>query len=163
MEAGGFIDWNDLRRHLRRLIALGRNLQPALHDIADLGENSTRLRFRTETGPDGNKWKPSLRAILTGGSTLTKDGHLSDSVSGHATADSAVWGVNRVYAAIHQFGGQIRAKAGMLRFRLANGAFVQKASITLPARPYLGVNDEDREDILDILQGHINGPALGGI
>lgn len=49
---------------LRSLIALGRDTGPVMADIAAVGESSTRMRFRTETGPDGQKWKPSLRAPL---------------------------------------------------------------------------------------------------
>ena len=103
------IDDAQLHAGLRSLIALGRDAGPIMADIAAIGESSTRMRFRTETGPDGQKWKPSLRARITGGRTLTKDGHLSGSISGRHGRDFAEWGVNRIYAAIHQFGGEIRA------------------------------------------------------
>lgn len=148
---------------LRRLIALGRDATPAMRDIAALGENSTRLRFRTETGPDGTRWKPSLRARIKGGRTLTKDGHLAGSLSSHFGPDFAEWGVNRVYAAIHQFGGVIRGRgAGALRFRLADGGFAVVRAVRMPARPFLGVSSDDARDILDILQRRIEGTANAG-
>lgn len=155
---------DDARLHagLRSLIALGRNTGPVMADIAALGESSTRMRFRTETGPDGQKWKPSLRARITGGRTLTKDGHLSGSISGRHGRDFAEWGVNRIYAAIHQFGGEIHAKGGALRFHLANGGFASVKKVTIPARPFLGISDDDRDDILDVIQTRIQGAAHAG-
>lgn len=152
------IEDSGIRAKLMALIALGRNPAPALRDIATYGENSTRERFRTQIGPDGNRWKPSLRVQLSGGKTLTKDGHLADSISSRSGRSFAEWGTNRVYGAIHQLGGTIKPKgAGSLRFRLANGAFVSTDKVEIPARPYLGVNDENAADILDLLSDRIEG------
>lgn len=156
------IDDAQLHAGLRSLIALGRDAGPIMVDIAAIGESSTRMRFRTETGPDGQKWEPSLRARITGGRTLTKDGHLSGSISGRHGRDFAEWGVNRIYAAIHQFGGEIRAKGGSLRFRLANGGFATVQKVTMRARPFLGISDDDRDDILDVIQARIQARTQGG-
>lgn len=156
------IDDTEIRSSLQRLLALGSNPAPAMRDIAALGESTTRLRFRSQIGPDGKRWKPSLRAQINGGRTLTKDGHLSGSISADHGRDYAEWGVNRIYAAIHQFGGVIRAKsAGALKFRLPGGGFAVVKAVRMPARPYLGVNDTDRSDILNILERRIN-VAVGG-
>lgn len=155
MDAWGKVDDAEVMGALQRLIALGNNPTPALQDIAALGESSTRLRFRTQTGPGGQRWKPSLRAQMSGGHTLTQDGHLVGSISGHAGKDFAEWGVNRIYAAIHQFGGVIKAKGGALKFALFGGGFAVVKAVRMPARPYLGVNDDDRADILDALQRRI--------
>ena len=157
------IDDHEVAGALGRLIALGKSPGPALQEVAALGEASTRLRFRTETGPDGQRWAPSLRAQLAGGRTLTQDGHLAGSISSQAGQDFAEWGVNRRYAAIHQFGGVIRARsAGGLKFRLPNGGFAVVAAVRMPARPYLGVNDDDRADILDVFARHIGGAVDAG-
>lgn len=156
---------DDARVHgaLRRLLALGRDQRPVMREIQAIGEASTRERFRTETGPDGKRWAPSLRAQLSGGRTLTQDGHLADSISGSYGSNYAEWGVNRIYAAIQQFGGTIRAKtAGALRFTLANGQGVSVQSVTLPARPYLGISDDNAEDILDVIERRIDGAAHAG-
>lgn len=147
---------------LQRLLALGNNPAPALREIAALGESSTRLRFRTETGPDGRRWKQSLRARIVGGRTLTQDGHLAGSVSANHGKDFAEWGVNRIYAAIHQFGGVIRAKGKALAFALAGGAFAVVKSVRMPARPYLGVSADDSRGILDIIERRIGGAAHAG-
>lgn len=159
MDAWMKLDDAEIRAGLMNLIAFGRDPSPAMADIAALGESSTRMRFRTQTGPDGTRWKPSLRAQISGGRTLTKDGHLSGSVGSGSGRDYAEWGVNRIYAAIHQFGGVIKALGRALRFRLATGGFVTVRQVRIPARPYLGVSDEDRGDILNLLQSRILGAS----
>lgn len=143
---------------LQRLIdQVGVHAEATLGAIARLGENTTRLRFRDQVGPDGQRWKPSLRAQMAGGKTLTQDGHLSGSISSAYRKDHAVWGVNRIYAAIHQFGGTIRPKsAGALKFAIPGGGFAVVKAVRMPARPFLGVNDDDRDDILDLIERRIN-------
>lgn len=139
-----------------KLKELGAHPQPLLKKIAFYGENSTRGRFDTETDPDGNKWKESLRARLAGGKTLTKDGHLGDSITSDADDNKAEWGSNRIYAAIHQFGGTIEPKsAKALHFQIPGIGWVMSKQVTLPARPYLGISSDDQEEILDIVNNHI--------
>ena len=162
MDARLDIEDGEVLGTLQRLIALGRNPEPALREVASLGEASTRMRFRLEVGPDGQRWKASIRSLAMGGKTLTKDGHLSGSVTSNAGKDFAEWGVNRIYAAIHQFGGIIRAKtAAALKFMIPGAGFRVVKAVRMPARPYLGVNDDDRSDILDVFERHI-GSASGG-
>lgn len=152
------INDNGIRAKLTTLIALGRNPSGAMRDIATYGESSTRERMDLQLGPDGNRWKPSLRVQLHGGKTLDDSGHLISSITSRSSSNVAEWGTNRIYAAIHQSGGTIKPKfATSLRFRLASGAFVSTRKVTIPARPYLGVNDENAADILDILQARIEG------
>jgi phage virion morphogenesis protein len=157
------VDDRALRGALDRLIALGRDASPVMRQIARLGESATRKRFRTQTGPDGQRWAPSGRVRDEGGRTLVKSGALRDSLSSRADGFRAEWGVNRIYAAIHQFGGTIRPKKDKtLRFRLPGmggkpGAFVSVKQVKIPARPYIGVSDDDREDILDLLEKRIQG------
>lgn len=145
-----------VQRLFQEIRRLGGNPEPLLQDIAFLGESSTRARFRNQTGPDGSRWKPSLRTQLSGGKTLTRDGHLGDSISSYVNEKSAVWGVNRIYAAIHQFGGTIRAKgAGRLRFNIPGLGWRSARQVQIPARPYLGLSDADRQDILDLVGEHL--------
>lgn len=144
-----------VQRLFQQIRRLGGDPQPLLQDIAFLGENSTRERFRSQTGPDGERWKPSLRVQLGGGKTLTRDGHLGDSIGSYANQRSAVWGVNRIYAAIHQFGGTIRAKTSRgLRFRIGD-RWSTKRQVSIPARPFLGISEGDRQDILDLVENHL--------
>lgn len=47
-------------------------------------------------------------------------------------------GTNVIYAAIHEFGGTIRAKAGKwLRFKTKDGQWHTVKEVTIPARPYM--------------------------
>lgn len=150
------VDDSSVRGSLQRLIALGKNPAPVLAAIGELGVASTQLRFKSGVGPDGQKWKPSLRAQILGGITLTKDRYLSGSLSSSVFRDGVAWGVGLKYGRIHQFGGVIRAKsAGALKFRIPGGGFAVVKAVRMPARPYLGVNDTDRSDILDILARRI--------
>lgn len=154
-----------IRAGLLKLLAFGRDQRAAMRDIATLGESSTRERFHTETDPDGSRWVPLKSNIydsinkkhlrkdgrlrntaaafrhVTNRKILTLDGHLGDSISNRSDRDYAEWGVNRIYAAIHQFGG----KAG-------RGLRAQ-----IPARPYLGISAGDEADILNILEQRIQG------
>ncbi|XQE65774.1 phage virion morphogenesis protein [Pseudomonas sp. P3C3] len=135
---------------------MGANPQPLLQQIALYGENSTRERFSTQTGPDGQRWKPSLRALHSGGKTLTKDGHLGDSITSQADSEAAEWGTNRIYAAVHQFGATIAAKAGQfLRFAIPGLGWASKRQVKIEARAFLGVSAEDSREILDLAADHI--------
>lgn len=59
---------------------------------------------------------------------------------------SVEWGTNVVYAAIHQFGGAAGRK---------------DRRVTIPARPFLGVSNEDRTELLAIINDHLQR-AWGG-
>lgn len=68
----------------------------------------------------------------------------SDGCTHHPGAHDLAWGSNKIYAAVHRFGAVIRPKtAEAVRFRLASG-LVRARSVTIPARPYLGLSAEDR-------------------
>ena len=98
---------------------------------------STRQRFERERAPDGMPWLESARAIAEGNRTLTDTGRLRGSIA-HVLTDGGRGvevGPNVVYAAIHQFGG----RAGKGR------------RVAIPARPYLGVDEHDRDTILRIV------------
>lgn len=72
-----------------------------------------------------------------GHALLKKSGTLQRSirVTTH-TANSVSVGSDRVYAAIHQFGGTIHAKAGPnLTFKIGD-RWISKPSVTIPARPF---------------------------
>ena len=105
----------------------------------------TMKRFEDAEAPDGSRWPVTIRqkmgdsrsALLGQGSKLTQ------SYTYRADSNSTEIGSNLKYAAIHHFGGTIRAKrAKALRFRIGD-TWVMKKAVTIPARPALGVNDED--------------------
>lgn len=141
---------------LSRLIAFGSNPAQAMKEIANEGRKSTRDRFSEGVGPDGKAWKTSQRVQDHGGRTLIMEGNLLDSITSQSDSNSAEWGANRIYAAIHQFGGEIHAKnAKSLFFRLPDGSARSVKKVTIPPRPYLGFNAEDAENILDIINQNL--------
>ena len=109
---------------------------------------STQERFNTGTGPDGVAWAPSARAKREAGQTLVKTARLKGSIFQQSSASGVSVGTNVIYAAIHQFGGTILPKAGAyLSFRVG-GRFVRVRQVTMPARPFLGLDADDEVEIL---------------
>src|SRR5690606_18275189 len=91
-------------------------------DVGAALSTSTQLRFERGQAPGGTPWPPSLRARLEGGQTLVKSGRLRDSITYEAGPAAVRVGTNTLYAATHQQGATIAAKAGgKLRFRLPGG------------------------------------------
>ena len=123
-----------------------------MEDIGSYGVTSTQQRFLEQKSPDGEGWEKSSRAKSKGGQTLRDRGNLFDSLTYSADSNSVAWGTNLIYAAIHQYGGEIKAKnGGKLKFKVG-GHFVQVDKVDMPARPYLGLTDEDEAEITDIVQ-----------
>lgn len=124
----------------------------------DIGEElvtQTMDRFDEQKDPDGESWPVSIRVSQSGGETLSDNGDLKGSI--HATADSegVAVGTNKIYAAIHQFGGPIRVKnAKYLKFNIA-GRWSNKTEVNIPKRSYLGVSDDDLEAINEIIEEHM--------
>lgn len=146
---------------------LGRIADPAqrtelMFNIGAYGVSSTQQRFLDQAAPDGQAWKPSIRARETGGQTLMASNRLMSSFNAHSTANTAMWGTNVKYARIHHEGGIIypREKKA-LAFRLANGRFVIAKKVTIPARPYLGVDQKDRTRIMSIAKTWGEGLVTG--
>ncbi|MQX36821.1 phage virion morphogenesis protein [Roseospira navarrensis] len=160
------IDDADLRRAGHALDALVRDADRA-HDLMDeIGAalvTSVQQRFQAGRSPDGDRWTPSRRAARTGGQTLVDRGHLRDSITHAADSRSARVGTNLIYARIHQLGGQIRARAGgALAIPLPDGGVALRKSVTLPARPYLGISADDREEIGDIIRERLRDALRRG-
>lgn len=125
--------------------------------IGAFGVSSTQQRFIDQSDPEGNKWPESGRARTQGGKTLLDTGRLLQSITHEAGDDQAAWGTNVVYAAIHHFGGIIRAKrAKKLAFQGING-FAIVSQVTMPARPYLGLSLSDQNGIRDIAEDWFEG------
>lgn len=168
------------RDALGRMARLGIELQPTLRAIGAALVRSTLQRFEYQRSPAGVPWKRSKRAIEQNGQTLVDSGRLRTSITFRALGNDAVEvGTNVVYAAIHQFGGPIdfAARTGTLRFqggrfarqrrrkdgtlrpptskqRDVNASFGARR-LNMPARPYLGLDDNDREDIAEIVARHL--------
>lgn len=168
-----------------RMRQLGESPRAVWEAIGQYGETSTRLRFKNQRGPDGQAWLPSQRARRTGGQTLVHRARLLRSITHQASASSAEWGSNAVYAGVHQGGGKIErlAHSSWLRLRTNKaGALLRQAdhanlsvfakathknavtrrytvgayTINMPARPFLGVNADDGREILAVAQDAVD-------
>lgn len=130
---------------------------------AAIGEGvreSTLERFKTSKGPDDKTWKTSIRAATEGGRTLVQTAQLRNSIRSKSDASGFAVGTNAKHAATHQFGEQgrtIRARrAKTLRFQVG-GRWVskKKVKIDIPARPYLGLSDDDMQEIKGTVEDFI--------
>lgn len=119
---------------------------------------SAQRRFEQEEDPEGNPWPDSLRKLLEGGTTLRDKGRLVGSLTHEPSDEGVAVGTNVIYAAIHQLGGTIRAKTSKgLRWRSpGNGGWVTKQEVTMPRRAFLGV-DEDDEDEIEFIAARLIG------
>ena len=106
------VDDRGVSEALNRLAARGRDLSPVMKAIAALLHAKTEQNFAAQSGPLG-AW-PALKKPgkkRQGGMTLQDTGRLAASISVSSGADFAQVGSNAIYAAIHQFGGQIERAA----------------------------------------------------
>lgn len=140
---------------LSALSALALDSKDKVDLLDQIGINmveNTRLRFGDQVSPDGQAWAPSLRAINEGGETLRDTGHLLGSFAHQASGDSVAWGTNVPYAMPLHFGATIQAVNGpYLKFKVPGGAWAQKKEVTLPARPFLGMDSDDEQLVVDII------------
>lgn len=129
----------------------------AMAAVGEAIRTSTLERFSREKDPEGRPWKKSIRAQQSGEKTLTISRTLATSIHVESSAKGVEYGTNLDYAAIHQFGGTIRAKdGGLLKFQIGD-QWISKKSIKMPARPYLGINEEDMQEITHIIEDAVTG------
>lgn len=172
------VDDTAIRAALGSALDAVSNPKPMLDEIGARLELSVARRFETETGPTGAAWTPSRRAAREGGKTLTETGRLNRSITRAVREREVLVGTNLVYAAIHQFGGEIKQAARTQRLFIDDdrGEFVSgrarrggpqrivdaalpARTIQFPARPFLGVSDDDRSAIIEIARRHIVGAS----
>lgn len=169
-----------------RVQAAGGDLGTFLDNIGGGLVASTQQRFESETDPQGRKWKPLARSTIRKkkGDTriLRQRGQLLQSLTHNATPSYLEVGTNVVYAGIHQFGGTIeqaarqqratfvRSKSGRLRFakastraksRVVKPIAIGAHTVTIPARPYLGISEADAKMIVETADAYIVA-ASGG-
>ena len=124
------------------------DLSEPMNDIAAVLESATESAFEAEADPvTGQAWASLSDAYLKanpkrqGGKMLQASaGGLAASVAADSGDFWAAIGSNKIYAAIHQFGGTDDMPAG------PSG---------IPARQYFGVSREDEQSMLGILGGYL--------
>jgi phage virion morphogenesis protein len=132
----------------------------ALAPIGVAIARNTRDRIRAGHGPGGIGWAPlhpMYAPIKRGPGILRASGALMGSISSRVGSDEVRVGTNRIYARVHQFGAVIVPKrAKYLRFRMANGWWY-KSKVTIPSRPFLGLDQRDEQEIGDVLEALLGG------
>lgn len=147
---------------MARLVAQPSLVQPALKNIGEALVRSTRQRFADQKDPEGQPWtplNPEYAKAKGGGKILQKlgmRGGLLGSIVWQVEGSQVQIGTNKIQAAVHQFGAVILPRnASALVFRIG-GKLVFAAKVTIPARPYLGVSADDRTEIAEIIEDHVN-------
>ncbi len=129
-----------LNEHLTALKdRLNGDLTPLMQAIGSVLENSTRQRFNTKKSPVGVSWAVLMPATLhtkhgRGGGILVDRGDLMRSITFHAAGDSVAVGTDREYGKYHQAGTK-----------------------HMVARPFLGLSQQDEQDINDMINDFLAG------
>lgn len=134
---------------------------------------STAENFKNEQSPEGEDWKPLAqitKALRRRGKKdgepkiLQDSGRLRNSVTSQVTMNidktSLEFGTNVEYAKTHQFGGpstitvirkkNVKKKSGKYGKRPFATAYTK--TIQVPARPFLGIKETDKEAFKKILK-----------
>ncbi len=201
----------EVQAAIRRLgLAASDTLKPR----TQVGEEMlvrTERRFAEERGPNGEKWKPSRRAELAKGETLSQSGKLRGSIAYDvaSTENLELYSWDKK-ARVHQLGltitptpgheyltipleaaeiavasGEVKNGRDGRRARHYSGTFVARIhgrlfilqrlsegvvralfllvrSVTMPARPFLGFNDDDLAMAMDIFARFFGAAFTGG-
>jgi phage virion morphogenesis protein len=132
-------DDHEVQQLLRRLVERTQDLEPVFADIGGHLTRSHDERFGLQVSPDGEPWEAlspgyQARKPKNQDKILTLDGNLRGTLHYKALADQLLFGTNLIYGATHHFGDPLR---------------------NIPERPFLGISDDDRDAILDIIREHI--------
>lgn len=148
------IEWDDAQAlaSIRRAIDAIGDPARVLGNIGQQLVNSTKDRFTTETDPDGLPWealKPRYARAKArkypGQGILRRENRLYESIVSQVDGDTLLVGTNVTnkgfpYSASMQLGAPSR---------------------NVPARPFLGVSAEDRNDIQAIVMDYLRNAVAG--
>lgn len=166
------VDDGEAMTYLRQFIDRIENPRSLMLEIGEEIADSTMRRFATSTGPDGERWAPNTETTIlrylegSGGVYGKKDGRLTRKGAGvvmgkkpligetrnlSSTIDyqldgdlSVMVGTPAIYGAVQQFGAE--------RGSLGGGS----PWGDIPARPFLGLSDEDEQTILDLVASYLS-------
>jgi phage virion morphogenesis protein len=162
------------------------DLRPAMDDIGRMLMASTDMRFERAVDPDGNPWVPladstrKRKAKAGREQILQWHGDLRRSITRRPTSTDVTVGTNLPYARAQQDGANITRYAHSRevlrtfvetngrkelqpRFAKRNKAnfasyhAVPEHNIRIPARPYVGINGDDKAGGLRILKDYVMG------
>lgn len=171
----------EARRILANVRNLGADPEPLLHIAGSVLEASVLRRFETGRGPGGVPWPMTKRQVGRAvgrhgpnkAQILVDTGDLRDSIRTRVTPSEVEVGSdglkNPVKALANQFGSH-RQTVVVRHTRTINSAFgvplpapktievrAHGRITNLPARPFIGVDDEDRKEITDEWRDYLLG------
>lgn len=139
---------------LNEIMARIEHPRPLMMEIGETLAESTKVRFATSTAPDGSAWAPNSEVTRTiyGGlfageppakkPLVGETRRLANDIAWQLDGDKAVEiGSPMPYANMQQFGGTKSQWPHLWG--------------DIPARPYLGVSDEDRATILELVDAYL--------
>lgn len=166
------VDDSAFKKYLDKLEERGSNLGPLLAKVGEIAFEAVQENFDEQGRP---KWV-SLKSetikerekLGYTGPILQRTGKLKRSITKKITSDSAIIGTNLEYAAIQHFGGTIRHPGGTKYGFYKDGTvgwkkkdnpkFIGKTkphSITIPARPFITVIQEDIDEMQEVVLDEI--------
>lgn len=135
-----------IERAITDLISKGDDLTAPMKSIGEEMVNRTQQRFRDKEAPDGTPWQdnsPVTKKRKGHGRVLEGESkQLARQFSYSASSEGVEWGSLMVYAAMQNYGG---AKAD---FPHLWG--------DIPSREFIGMNDDDEDEVLGILADHFS-------
>jgi phage virion morphogenesis protein len=139
-------DDRDILRALQNLQQATDNLQPALTEIGERLTESTKQRFSSQTSPGGQRWPANSPVTIERkglNQPLIDGGYLLEQIHYNLIGQDALEiGSPMEYAAMQQFGG-------------TKSEFPHLWG-DIPARPFLGISEADKNEILSILDRHLS-------
>lgn len=157
---------------LTKAVARLADTSPMMVEIADTLLASTKARFASQKGPDGSAWEPRSPVTLKRykdqgfkfGGILHLSGQLRQNIFSQSGPDFAEIASPERYAAVMQFGaeqGQFGARMGRTKPSQkrpkSQDYFFPLPWGNIPARPFLGLSDEDRVNVVDIITEWVSG------
>ena len=139
------IDDKEIQKYLQKLVSKTENLRPLMKNIAGIMMDSVEENFEKEGRPE--KWQGIAKSTIKQrtkkgywpGRILQVRGELAASITSKYDENSALVGTNKVYAAIHQFGGD----AG------------RNKKVEIPVRPYLKLGETEKTEIIHEIQNYL--------
>lgn len=111
------------------------DLTPLLEGIGSYLEGSTRQRFADKKAPNGASWAnllPNTQQQKGNNNILIDSGDLVSSITHYASSKSVTVGVSEPYGTYHQLGTN-----------------------KMVARPFLGLSDDDKNEITTLINGYL--------
>ncbi|MFD1914123.1 phage virion morphogenesis protein [Halodurantibacterium flavum] len=160
------INEREVEAALKRIGEALTDMTPVMQDIGELLVFSTKERFVAGVSPDGEPWAPKSQTTLDAYARrrdpedprplFGPSRRLSSEIHYSASADSVEWGSSLIYAAVQQFG----AEQGAFGARMGRTQPSEKRPNPqdyffpipwgdIPARPFLGLSEDDQAGILD--------------